>query len=100
MGVRVISTLPIYLTQDLRPIGQVSCRWANALDELTLVRLIYNSAMIVLALSEIFRGRWEAKKGGGYLRQELKSCLRFNFWVYTLIDDNAVGERLVFRVIG
>ena len=54
-----ISTLPTVLTADPRRVGWVLCRWANKLDELTLVCLIYKSAMIVLALLDIFRGQWK-----------------------------------------
>ena len=64
-----ISTLPTVLTADLRRVGRMLCRWAIELGELIPFRLIYNSAMIVLALLDIFRERWGAKEGGAYLRQ-------------------------------
>ena len=65
----MISTLLTDLTSDPRPEEQVSCHYGNELGELIPFRLLYSSATIVLALSEIFRRRWGAKKGGAYLRQ-------------------------------
>ena len=57
-----ISTLPTVLTADPRRVGRVLCRWANELDKLIPFRMIYNSAMIILALSVILCGRWGQKK--------------------------------------
>ena len=69
-----ISTLLTDLTGDPRSEERVSCQYGNELSELVSFRLIYNSAMIVLALLEIFRGRWGTKTVGGYLRHYPQSC--------------------------
>ena len=64
-----LSTSLTDLTRDPRRAGQVSCHYGNELAELIPFRLICNDAMIVAALSEIFRKRWGAKKDGLYLSQ-------------------------------
>ena len=64
-----ISTLLRDLTRDHRRVGRVIRHYANQLAELIPFRFICKNAMIVAALSEIFRKRWGAKKDGLYLSQ-------------------------------
>ena len=61
------STLHTNLTGDPRAEQRVSCHYGNDLGELIPFRLIYNTAIIVAALTEIFPERWGEKKDGLYL---------------------------------
>ena len=65
----VVSTLLKDLTRDPRRVGQVSCQYGNNITELISFQIIYDNAIIVAALSEIFRKQWGAQKDGLYRSQ-------------------------------
>ena len=56
------STLLTDLTGDPFADQRVSCNYDNTLGKLIPFRLIYNTAMFVAALLDIFCGQWGAKK--------------------------------------
>ena len=63
------STLFRDLTDDTPPWLPLLYHYGNELGTVVPFRLIYNTVMFVAALSDIFRERWGAKKGGLYLSQ-------------------------------